>query len=369
MSSQFKNGLKRSHRGSLLSSNVFRRPKNQVNDLKPQSIDLAYRGTPLECQKGSKLAQLPEDILLLFLLHLDRAAKTRIVQTCRYLRHLLEPNLYVHFSPYYSWDYGKAKFLHRTLAERPDLIQYIRSYKGPLIPPPTVQPFIQPPPKRSLLDMFRIWKAVEPVRPPTLPETEAFKNAVFIFTKATQIVDLAFTDHHDWDSDPRFEPITAAVSKMSLNRLYLWGCAEPIPVLRAQPELEHLEFGWYVGSVERLDKTDIPKLKSLRATLKEASNIVPGRPVEQFDLVSYRWFDDSDINSGLFKSLTLSTGPIIKLSMCTIRAWDDQNARRKLRITSQNLPDLEELIITVFGPISGQAVSPSNLIRVGIEII
>ncbi|KAG8944469.1 hypothetical protein FRC04_001781 [Tulasnella sp. 424] len=345
------------HRGSRLPSfigNIFR-PKNQANELELRRIDLANRGAPLECQKGSKFIQLPEDILLLFSLHLGETAKARVVQTCRYLRHLLEPTLYVHLGPFYSWEPDRATPLHQTLVERPDLIQYIRSYKGPIIPPP-IRSFPPPPPKRTLLNLFRVRKAMESVSPPNLPlpETEAFKNAVFIFTKATQIVDLAFTDCRDWDSDPIFEPIKAAVSKMSLNRLFLWNCAEPIQFLRAQPELEHLEIGWNICPVEGLEKADIPKLRSLSATPKEASYIVPGRPVEQFNLVA--GFEDNDLDEGVFKSLALSTGPINKLSMCPYRPWDDQNAPRRLRIVSQNLPDLEELTITVFGTISAQVI-------------
>ncbi|KAG8944352.1 hypothetical protein FRC04_002011 [Tulasnella sp. 424] len=343
------------NRGSLLPSsvrNIFRL-RNQDDEPEPRGIDVANRGTPLELQKCSKFAQLPEDILLLFWHHLDKTAKARVVRTCRYLRHLVEPSLYVHLSPFYSWDYNRAKRLHRTLAERPDLIQYIRSYKGPIVPPP-IQPFRQSPPKRTLLNILRIRKAVESVTPPTLPipETEAFKTAVFIFTKANGIVDLDFLDSYDWVSDPIFEPIKTAVSKMALKRLFLWHCVEPTQVLRGQPELEHLEIGWNIHSVEGLDKADIPKLKSLRAALKDASYIVPGRPVEQFELDCR--FESNYFDTTLFKSLALSTGPIIKLSICLHRPLDNPNAPGALRIVSQNLPHLEELTITVLGPISGQ---------------
>ncbi|KAG8975961.1 hypothetical protein FRC05_004892 [Tulasnella sp. 425] len=281
-------------RGSLLPSFVrsLFRQKSQANPPEPPRTNLARRGTPLECQKDSKFAQLPEDILILFLHHLDTTAKARVIQTCRYLHNLLETALYIHLGPFYPWFHYGANPLHRTLAERPDLILCIRSYIGPLIPLPKPSPITSshalPPRKRTLRGMLRIRKVMEPAKPPPPPltETEPFKNAVFIFTKATRIVDLDFTDTHDWASDPIFEPVKAAVFNMSLTRLYLWHSAEPTQVLRAQPELEHLEIGWNVPSLEGLDKADLPKLRSLVATLQDASHIVPGRPVEQLTLAS-----------------------------------------------------------------------------------
>ncbi|KAG8968047.1 hypothetical protein FRC05_001680 [Tulasnella sp. 425] len=328
--------------------------RHQANKIEPRGIDLANRETLLECQKGSKFAQLPEDILMLFSLQLDKTAKARVVQTCRYLRHLLEPTLYVHLGPFSSWKPDQGKPLHRTLAERPDLIQYIRSYKGPVIPP-SVRSYTQPPPKRTLQNMFRVRKTMESINPPDppIPETEGFRIAVFIFTRATQIVDLSLVDNMDWNSDPIFEPIKTAVSEMSLNRLYLWGCAKPIQVLQTQPELEHLELGWNVGSVEGLDKVDIPKLKSLTSMLEDASYIVPGRPVEQL-ILSTKGRLDTD----LFSCLALSTGPILKLSMWAYDHWSirnglwfAQNGQRPLQIASQNLPNLEQLTIDVNGRI------------------
>ncbi|KAG8892627.1 hypothetical protein FRC00_011813, partial [Tulasnella sp. 408] len=275
-------------RGSQLPvfvRNIFL-PKNQTDSPEARKADLAERGTPLECQNSSRFAQLPPDILLLFADDLDKPAKANVIQTCRYLHHLLVGTLYTHLSPIEFWYSHRVDLLHRTLVKRPDLIPYIRSYRGSLIAPPI--PFVQPLRRRTLLDKLLKRKAV--VSPslyaPPIPETEAFRNAVFIFTKATNIVDLDFTDHYDWAVDPAFAPIKTAVFSMSLNRLYLWNCSVPTQVLRAQPELEHLEVGWGVSGLEGLEKSDIPKLRSLTAPLPDASYIVPGRPVEEFHLVS-----------------------------------------------------------------------------------
>ncbi|KAG8963918.1 hypothetical protein FRC05_004369 [Tulasnella sp. 425] len=338
-------------RGSLLPFRNISHPKNQADGPEHRRIVLATRGTPLECQRSSKFAQLPEDILLLFLDHLDKTAKASVVRTCRYLRHLLEATLYIHLRS------SKVERLHRTLAERPDLIPYIRSYTGPLVSHPIESP-VQPMPKRTpgLLDFLQRWKVVESVRPLASPfaETEAFKNSVFIFSKATQIVDLYFTDGNDWASDPRFEPVKAAVFNMSLKRLSFWHGVVPTQILRAQPELEHLEIGWNVRWAEALDKADLPKLRSLKTTLKEASNIVPGRPVERLELIPM--FTNNDFDPALFKNLILSTGPIKNLHIRMLSQFYAQSPQSPIRIASQTLPNLEQLIITHHGPIPEQLI-------------
>ncbi|KAG9032625.1 hypothetical protein FS837_002669 [Tulasnella sp. UAMH 9824] len=328
--------------------------KNQ-NDLhQARKSDLGERGTPLECQSTSRFAQLPPDILLLFSDQLDKPAKANVIQTCRYLHHLLVGTLYTHLSPLEFWYSHRVDLLHRTLVERPDLIPYIRTYRGSLIAPPT--PFAQPPRKRSLLDKLLRRKAAKSLSlyVPPIPETEAFKNAVFIFARAANIVDLDFTDHYDWALDPVFTPIKAAVLSMSLNRLYLWHCTVPTQVLRAQPELEHLEVGWGVSGLEGLEKSDTPKLRSLKASLQDASYIVPGHPVDQLHLVAR--YEDHDFDPGLFKRLALSTGPILQLTMSLYRACNVEYSRKALQTVSQNLPQLEELVITIGGYISGQLI-------------
>ncbi|KAG8904220.1 hypothetical protein FRC01_008830 [Tulasnella sp. 417] len=330
------------------------RAKGQAHNPETPQIDLVDRETPFECQKSSRFAQLPEDILLLFSRYLDKATTAKVIQTCRHLHHVLEATLYTHLSPLEFWYSHRVDLLHRTLVGRPELISHIRSYRGSLMAAPTS--FARPLPKRTLLDRLRMRKVMESPGSYVLhiTESEAFENAVFIFTKATDIVDLDFTDYYDWASDPIFAPIKTAVCNMSLTRLYLWHCAVALEVLRAQPELELLQVGWDVPGLEGLDKRDIPKLRSLTSTIQDASYIVPGGPVVQFDLVAR--YEGPDFDLGLFKSLSLSTGPITQLTMCLYRAWDVENSRMVFQVLSPNLPHLEKLAITVGGYISGQLV-------------
>ncbi|KAG8904370.1 hypothetical protein FRC01_008756, partial [Tulasnella sp. 417] len=337
----------------LLVRNIFR-PKGKVDGPKTPQIDLVNRGTPIECQKRSRFAQLPEDILLLFSHHLDKGARANVIQTCRYLYHLLVATLYTHFSPLEFWYSHKVDLLHRTLVGRPDLISFIRSYRGSLMAARTW--YTEPPPKRTLLDKLRRRKLADSPNPYTIhiTETEAFKNAVLIFSRATNIVDLDFTDYHDWASDPIFAPIKTAVFNMSLTRLYIWNCTVPTEVLRAQPELKHLEVGWNAPGLEGLDKRDIPKLRSLTGTLQDASYLVPGRPVERLELVER--FENRDYDPNLFRTLALSTRPITQLTMCIYRSWDAEIFRKALRIASQSLPKIEQLTITVEGSISAQLI-------------
>ncbi|KAG8926637.1 hypothetical protein FRC01_008585, partial [Tulasnella sp. 417] len=337
----------------LLVRNIFR-PKGKVDDPKAPQIDLVNRGAPIECQKRSRLVQLPEDILLLISHHLDKAETANVIRTCRYLHHLFESTLYTHLSPLELWYSHKVDLLHRTLVGRPDLISHIRSYRGSLLAVPTG--YGQPPPSRLLHDKLRRRKPLVSSDPYALhiAETEPFKNALLIFTKATNIVDLDFTDHYDWASDPIFAPIKAAVFNMSLNRLYIWNCSLSTEVLRAQPELEHLEIGCNVRGLEGLDRRDIPKLRSLKGTLQDASYLVPGRPVERLELVERH--ENRDFDPNLFRTLALSTRPITQLTMCIYHSWDAQIFRKALRIASQDLPHLEQLRITVNGFISGQLI-------------
>ncbi|KAG8946607.1 hypothetical protein FRC00_009499, partial [Tulasnella sp. 408] len=248
-------------------------------------------------QKNSKFAQLPEDILLLIMDNLWKEWKVNVIKTCRYLRRLLEFILYIHLSPIDPWDEWKCGLLHRTLVGREDLIPHIRSYCAPILHNRYPN---RPPPKQSKIHGFWRRTRVDPPSREVTPigETEAFKNAVFVFSRATNIVILGFTGPHDWTSDPNFEPIRAAVSKMDLNRLQLRNYTQPAPVLRAQPTLEHLEIGGAndVQELADLQKTDLPKLKSLTTTLEEALLIVPGSPVEHLDLtfgyVNDGWNDE-----------------------------------------------------------------------------
>ncbi|KIO25293.1 hypothetical protein M407DRAFT_25410 [Tulasnella calospora MUT 4182] len=140
---------------------------------------------------------------------------------------------------------------------------------------------------------------------------------------------LEFTGPHDWTSDPKFEPIRTAVSKMPLIRLHLQNCNQAAAVLRAQLTLEHLEIGL-------------------------ASLIVPGSPVEQLDLTS--GYDTESWDDKRFKSLSESTGPITKFSMHLHYPLVDEGTRQTLRLISRHLREIEHLTIIVLGCISEQVI-------------
>lgn len=313
-------------------------------------------------QKSSKLSQIPEDILLLIMDNLWKEWKVNVIKTCRYLRRLLEFTLYIHLSPIDPWDEWKCGLLHRTLVQREDLIPHIRSYCAPILHSP------DRPASSKQRKILGFWKRTE-VDPPSrestpIRETEAFQNAVFVFSKATNIAILGFTGPHDWTSDPNFEPIRAAVFKMPLTRLQLRNYSQPAPVLRAQPTLEHLEIGGTndVQKLAGLQKTDLPKLKSLTATLEEASLIVPGSPVEHLDL-TFGFVNDS-WNDECFKSLAESTRSITKLSVRLHYPWEAERTRRTLQLISRHLQDIQHLTMIVVGCISQQVVSlTSDAIR------
>ncbi|KAG8920041.1 hypothetical protein FRC01_000953 [Tulasnella sp. 417] len=319
----------------LLVRNIFR-PKPKVNDPKAPKIDLVNRGTPIECQKRSRFVQLPEDILLLFSHHLDKAATANVIQTCRYLHHLFVSILYTHLSPLELWYSHKLSGFPcggsnsgRSTATQANSIGQLRRRK----PVGSSDPYAL-----------------------HITETEPFKNALLIFTKATNMVDLDFTDYYDWASDPIFAPIKAAVFNTSLTRLYIRNWALSTEVLRAQPGLEHLEVGWNVPGLEGLDRRDIPKLRSLTGKLQDALYLVPGRPVARERLELVERHENGAFDPNLFRTLALSTRPITQLTMCAYHSWDAGVFRKALRIASPNLPHLEQLTIPVDGSTSGQLI-------------
>lgn len=311
------------------------------------------RATPLENQKGSKLAQLPQEIILLISDHLETTARTSLIRTCRYFHILLEWTLYQHIRLARDWRSRKSSRLFQTLAEHPDLIPFIRTYHGP-ISPRIITP--EPVPKWNFFEKFSKGKQAvsDNSAHDSVSETDALKRAVSIYTQATNIVDLKFTDAHRWTLDPLLEPIRAALSAMPLRRLTLCCCEEVSQVLREQPELEELEIGWNIHGAEKVEKHHIPKLRSLRAQLPEAASLVPGRPVEQFHLSS--GMIDEDFDERLFDRLSLSTGPITEFSTFFASASDAENVRLSFQVLSRTLPQVERLAISVGGSISAQVV-------------
>ncbi|KAG8962123.1 hypothetical protein FRC00_010309, partial [Tulasnella sp. 408] len=266
-------------------------------------------------QINSKFAQLPEDIIVLVMALLDNNAQASLIRTCRYFHHLLEIYLYRHITPAHPLNHSRYDYLFRTLAEREDLLPYISTYHGYVLP-------LAAPQQRSFLDRFRASKKSKPENFWVLPinETETFRRAVTIFAKAVNIVDLQLEDCFPWYSDPLFNPIKNAVEKMSLRRLSVSYSIDLPQILRDQPELEELQLAWGSPTLKKLEKTDVPKLRSLSAQLREAADLVPGRPIKQLKLNTV--FGSPDFDERLFEKLSLSTGPIIEFSFLIGRPRD-----------------------------------------------
>ncbi|KAG8947370.1 hypothetical protein FRC04_010818 [Tulasnella sp. 424] len=327
---------------------------NQTDVVETPRSGSATRGTPLECQRDSTFAQIPEDILLVIADHLDDMTKASLIRTCRYFHRLLEVNLYRRITPAFPWRDHRNDLLFRTLEQRQDLLPCIRTYHGHLLQR-VLEPTPEPAQKQSLLGGFRKWQSVEPINYvyPT-NQTKGFKRAVFILQKATNIEELYFIDSSTWPWDPFFEPIQKAVSELSLRKLTLLSCKGMTRVLRDQPELEELSVGWNNHGLEQLEETDVPKLKALTASLQEAALLVPGRPIERLSLVP--GFGPQDFDEPLFDKFLLSTMRIIEFSIHLHHPRKDERVRAVIRAIARTLPELKRLTMTVAGRISGRVI-------------
>ncbi|KAG8913637.1 hypothetical protein FRC01_004448 [Tulasnella sp. 417] len=134
--------------------------------------------------------------------------------------------------------------------------------------------------------------------------------------------------------------------------------ARAVPQLRAQPELEHLELSFVPARLRDLRETDIPKLKSLKATLEDAAAIVPGRPVEEFHHISTP--GELDLDEYFVRKLSLSSGPITTLVTRLHQPSDHDSVRGLLQVFACHLPELRHLTLTVLGKVSGQIKKRSD---------
>ncbi|KAG8945696.1 hypothetical protein FRC04_000555 [Tulasnella sp. 424] len=241
--------------------------------------------SPLERQKTSKLAFLPDDILLLIIDFLDERSKGRMVQTSHYFQDLVEPILYRYIVLDCSTerrDPLKSHLLQDTLAGRQDLLPCVITYHGPLVPDVMALRRIA---KGEAMRRQTRWsklRATQSTPWKALSYEERFEIAKTIFGGTINMRELHFTDFVDWFSRQLWDPFNAIKSNMNLKKLVLYiGGDSPylVPILRAQPELKELELLRGRGSqVPGLQHTDLPELQSLKATLSEAVAIVPGRP-------------------------------------------------------------------------------------------
>lgn len=319
--------------------------------------------SPLERQKASTLAFLPDDILLLIIDFLDERSKARMVQTSHYFQNLVEPVLYRYIVLDCSTerrDPLKSHLLQDTLAGRQDLLPCVITYHGPLVPDVMALRRIaksEAMRKQARWSKFRTtqstpWKA--------LSYEERFEIAKTIFSGAINMRELHFTDFVDWFSRQLWDPFNAIKSNMNLKKLVLHiGGDSPylVPILRAQPGLKELELLRGRGSqVPGLQHTDLPELQSLKATLSEAAAIVPGRPVRKLELIIYssrgEIHQQNIFNEDLLRQLTLSSCDIADLTVRFHRALDGNFVGENLRLVAGYLPRIERLCLSVRGGVS-----------------
>ncbi|KAG9031574.1 hypothetical protein FS837_002946 [Tulasnella sp. UAMH 9824] len=190
-------------------------------------------------------------------------------------------------------------------------------------------------------------------------------RAVGIFVKAVNIRNLYFMDGHRWVDDTlRWDRLLDAVCSMKLDKLVLQqieGLPSYVaPVLRTQPALTDLTIMPGSARLGGLLETDIPRLASLNSTLSHASLIVPGRPVEELQLIYGN--HEQRLDEHWFKQLALSTGPIKKFSMTLHAPSNDNLVRDTIRMIRRYIPSMEHLTLKVKGEISAAVFLEASLL-------
>ncbi|KAG8951782.1 hypothetical protein FRC00_007100 [Tulasnella sp. 408] len=213
--------------------------------------------------------------------------------------------------------------------------------------------------KKARWSRFRA-SPTQPTYRKLLTYEERFEMAKSIFNGAINMRELHFTDFVDWFSRQLWDPFDAIKSSMKLEKMVLHiGGDSPflIPILRAQPGLKELELlRGRRGPVQRLHSTDLPELRSLKATLAEAAVIVPGRPVDKLALIFYASRDENHeeslFNENHLEQLALSTCDVSDITIRFHRACSDDVIGRNLRLVAQYLPKVERLCLFVWGGVS-----------------
>ncbi|KAG8911302.1 hypothetical protein FRC01_005790 [Tulasnella sp. 417] len=296
------------------------------------------------------LADLPEDILILIIDALPQHDKTSLARACRYMCTLVEPLLYRHLykgggsnNGYRDLDCSR---LFLTLVERrPELIQRVHSYRGPLTPY-----FVC---KDHKLQRFRLSYPLEGY----LAKVDRIKLSTTLFAQAVNIRDVHFIRDTGRHSKDLWQPVAQTLFDKKLERLVLDDFSHPIPtapLLHTQPGLKRLKIHSNVTGWQELDKTFLPMLEHLECTAVQAASIVPGRPVVLVELQGER--DEHVLGEDLFEQLASSTSPIIDFTISFPFNATPGIFRRTFQLVCQYLPQVQSLTIIVNGYISGEVV-------------
>lgn len=322
---------------------------------------VVVESTP-EHQKAPKITDLPYELIFVIIGSLDKRSIACMVQTCQDFRSLLEPILYRHIQVFRSHTEAtsnplKSFLLHRTLVERPDILSFVLSYHGPLVP--DIQAL-----QSVILDepMMRnsLWFGGRGIQQPSRKVPvfdESLEVSKTIFRGTVNIQDLHFTDQIS-DSTIGILDSLKNIEKLALN---IGGYSSLLlPALRTQPRLKHLEL-LRGGSEDLFQSTDLPELRSLKATLLEAAEIVPGRPVERLELLDYWAYKDYDQGrtEDLFRDLTRSACDITDFTTRISRPLNHKAIKNSLRLVAQYLPRIERLCISFRQGVSDSRVSPT----------
>ncbi|KAG8896797.1 hypothetical protein FRC01_011617, partial [Tulasnella sp. 417] len=254
--------------------------------------------TPKPRRTRPKIPFLPDEILLLIAELSDEQARVRMIQTCRRLRGLVEPILYRHIRVRRSQEPNPLNgyHLHRTLAARPDLLPFIWSYHGPLFPKANNAEIIIPSEPGEGAALWRKISTTTRKRP--MNDLDYFERANIIFSGAVRIRELHCTGAITEDGARVLGAFGVPQGSTTTNIQSLVlriGSNSPqlAPILRAQMKLKHLELQLESYVPLRLEETDLPELESLKAELRYAAEIVPGRPVKKIELLN-DWTSDQD---------------------------------------------------------------------------
>ncbi|KAG8897865.1 hypothetical protein FRC01_011135, partial [Tulasnella sp. 417] len=298
----------------------------------PKRALLPYEYPP-PSGRPSMFTQLPAEIILMIVEPVDLLQRARVMRTCRYLHQVLEPNLYRHLNLLDPKLYRRSGRLHLALYNRPALLSQILTYHGPIFPPNYGE---------------ILWNR-------RIDEDPRWSMGLTVFQKAVNIRDLYFTDYLNWTAGYQLAPYREAVDNMVLDRLVIQvrdGLVDVVQVLRKQPELTRLELLWGGGGWENLEATDVPKLRSLSATLETAALIVPGRPVDEVNLLPSQGV--RRLQEELLECLSLSTRVVRKFEMKLYDPFDEDAVRDTIQALARKLPAIEDLTIYVGGKISGR---------------